>query len=53
MFKFLERLKCRLKICCGSSIACGEDALKIELENERKKYIKEEVENFKKKNYLN
>jgi len=52
MFGFLKKLKCRLKSCCGSSVACGEDALKIELETERKKYIKEEVENFKKKNYL-
>ncbi len=52
MFNFLKKLKCRLKICCGSTVACGEDALKIELENERQKYIKEEVETFKKKNYL-
>ena len=52
MFKFLERLKCKLKICCGSQISCGEEALKIELEQERKKYIQDEVESFRKKNYL-
>ena len=51
MFKFLEKLKCKLKSCCGSSIACGEDAIKIELEKERKKYIQEEVATFKKNNY--
>ena len=52
MFKFLERLKCKLKICCGSQITCGEEALKIELESERQKYIQEEVETFKKNNYI-
>tara|TARA_R110000822_G_scaffold19823_5_gene64388 strand:+ start:308 stop:466 length:159 start_codon:yes stop_codon:yes gene_type:complete len=52
MLGFFKKLKCRLKSCCGSSLSCGEAALKIELENERKKYIKEEVESFKKNNYI-
>ena len=52
MLGFFKKLKCRLKSCCGSSVSCGEDALKIELESERKKYIKEEVESFKKNNYI-
>tara|TARA_R110002153_G_scaffold7931_3_gene35025 strand:+ start:200 stop:358 length:159 start_codon:yes stop_codon:yes gene_type:complete len=52
MLGFFKKLKCRLKSCCGSSVSCGEDALKIELENERKKYIKDEVESFKKNNYI-
>jgi len=49
MFGFFKKLKCRLKSCCGSTVTCGEDALKIELEQERQKYIKEEIE---KNNYL-
>ena len=52
MLGFFKKLKCRLKSCCGSSVSCGEDALKIELENERQKYIKDEVESFKKNNYI-
>ena len=46
MFKFLEKLKCKLKICCASSVACGEEAMKEQLEEERKKYEMTE-RNFK------
>ena len=52
MFKFLERLKCRLKVCCSTSVACGEEEMKRQDEEERKKYIQQEVESFRKKNYL-
>ena len=34
MFDFLKKLKCKLKSCCGSSIQCGEEAIRKDLEKQ-------------------
>lgn len=39
MFGFLKKLKCKLKSCCGSSIQCGEEAIRKDLE----KQIEEDI----------
>ena len=54
MFGFLKKLKCKLKSCCGSSIQCGEEALRKDLEKkiEEEKRIKAEIENFNLKGYI-
>lgn len=39
MFSFLKKLKCKLKSCCGSTIQCGEEAIRKDLE----KQIEEDI----------
>jgi len=38
MFKFIEKLKCKLRICCQTNIQCGEEAMREQLEKEKKEY---------------
>lgn len=54
MFGFLSKLKCKLKSCCGSTLQCGEEAIRKDLEKkmEEEKKIKEQIENFNIKNYI-
>lgn len=39
MFGFLKKLKCKLKSCCGSTIQCGEEAIRKDME----KQIEEDI----------
>jgi len=54
MFSFLKKLKCKLKSCCGSTIQCGEEAIRKDMEKkiQEERILKEQIENFNIKNYI-